>query len=99
MTKDYEILKNTLLDVCAHSSLDIGGIKFVLSDVTRIIDSNYNQALQEEIQSEREQQAKKMAAENAKNEGTDNSDTINTNTAEVKTDNIPMEEGNEIKTE
>lgn len=49
MTKNYQILRQTLDNVISNSSLDVGGIYFVVKDVFRDVENLYFSKINEEI--------------------------------------------------
>ena len=55
MIKDYQIFRDTVVDVINNSNLDIGAVKFVLRDVMHTVEESYTHSINEEIKKEQEQ--------------------------------------------
>lgn len=53
MIRNYQIFRDTVIDVINNSGLDIGAIKFILKDILHDVNENYTQAINKEIEDSR----------------------------------------------
>ena len=71
MLKDYQVLRETILNVMNNSPLDAGAIFYVFKDIMRDLESTYYAGINTELlkeQKEKDEQEQNKASESKKSD-------------------------------